>query len=97
MAIASVVTTLISMASLAIVIYREFLQGPRLTSAVDQIVTLHLGEPDKKELLIDMLVKSYFFGQNASAASGPRITSLMHLRVARARTISRPRATSIRR
>lgn len=63
MSVATVVTTVISVASLAIVIYREFVQGPRLTSAVDQIVTLHLGEPDKKELLVDMLADDLLSGE----------------------------------
>lgn len=55
MDVTSTLSILISLTSLGIVVFREFIQGPRLSSALDQIVTLHVGEPDKKELLVEML------------------------------------------
>jgi hypothetical protein len=61
----------ISLASLGIVAYKEFFEGPKLSSALDQIGTMRMGE-DKKHVLLELLTDDV-----QSSNPSPAATSLL--------------------
>ncbi|TAK19376.1 MAG: hypothetical protein EPO35_00240 [Acidobacteria bacterium] len=53
--ILSLASFVVALGSLAVVVFREFIQGPRLDAKITQVNLMRLGDGGKTELLVEML------------------------------------------
>ncbi len=67
-AVGVIISVVVSLASLSIVLYKEFLQGYSLHSSLNQLIHLRMPGENKNSLLLDMLLFD-FLSENPSRAA----------------------------